>query len=237
MGKYFKYAIGEIILVVIGILIALWINNLNIANQQNKERSILISNLKQELNENLDQFNRRTNHLAITNKNLIEVLNFSASANTKKSLDSLRSYVTDALVFEVAILNNSRLSSAKSSGKFSLLSEDITTALTDYETSITNYIEFINLTNATFQKDWSQLVIKFNSLENFHNMSYPDTDLATHSDFILDDEALAKYLKEPETYKLLHEYYTKYMVEKLWLRELKSTIESALVAIESNSHD
>ena len=29
MGKYFKYAIGEIILVVIGILIALQINNWN----------------------------------------------------------------------------------------------------------------------------------------------------------------------------------------------------------------
>ena len=28
-GKYFKYAIGEIILVVIGILIALQLNNLN----------------------------------------------------------------------------------------------------------------------------------------------------------------------------------------------------------------
>lgn len=28
-GKYFKYAIGEIVLVVIGILIALWLNNLN----------------------------------------------------------------------------------------------------------------------------------------------------------------------------------------------------------------
>jgi hypothetical protein len=27
-GKYFKYAIGEIVLVVIGILIALWINSL-----------------------------------------------------------------------------------------------------------------------------------------------------------------------------------------------------------------
>ncbi|NNC44454.1 MAG: hypothetical protein HKN99_01055 [Winogradskyella sp.] len=34
-GKYFKYAIGEIILVVIGILIALQINNWN---EQRKEK-------------------------------------------------------------------------------------------------------------------------------------------------------------------------------------------------------
>ena len=36
-SKYLLYAIGEIVLVVIGILIALWINNKNIQNQ-NKEK-------------------------------------------------------------------------------------------------------------------------------------------------------------------------------------------------------
>jgi hypothetical protein len=34
-GKYFKYAVGEIVLVIIGILIALQISNLN---EQRKER-------------------------------------------------------------------------------------------------------------------------------------------------------------------------------------------------------
>jgi len=121
-GKYFKYAIGEIVLVVFGILIALWINNINIEHQQDKERLTLITNLKQELSENLDQFNGRINLLIDTNKNLIEVLNFSANSNTNKPMDSLRTYVSSALVIEVAILNNSRLSSAKSSGKFRLLS-------------------------------------------------------------------------------------------------------------------
>ena len=36
MGKYFKYAIGEILLVVIGILIALQINNWNEKAKQKK---------------------------------------------------------------------------------------------------------------------------------------------------------------------------------------------------------
>ena len=46
-GRYFKYAIGEIILVVIGILIALQINNWN-ENQKSKkdERYILTEVLK-----------------------------------------------------------------------------------------------------------------------------------------------------------------------------------------------
>jgi hypothetical protein len=49
MGKYFKYAIGEVVLVVIGILIALQINNWNIETiEANKEKTYLI-----EIRENL----------------------------------------------------------------------------------------------------------------------------------------------------------------------------------------
>ncbi len=52
-GRYFKYAIGEIILVVIGILIALSINNLN-ENRKQKERQkqyliALVSELRTDL--------------------------------------------------------------------------------------------------------------------------------------------------------------------------------------------
>ena len=43
MGKYFKYAIGEILLVVIGILIALQINNWNEGRKTHaKELEILV---------------------------------------------------------------------------------------------------------------------------------------------------------------------------------------------------
>ena len=42
MGKYFKYAIGEILLVVIGILIALQINNWSQQNQDRKEEQFML---------------------------------------------------------------------------------------------------------------------------------------------------------------------------------------------------
>ncbi len=52
MGKYFKYAIGEIILVVIGILIALQLNNWNVElkNQEKLKNnvSMLIENLQRD---------------------------------------------------------------------------------------------------------------------------------------------------------------------------------------------
>ena len=52
-GKYFKYAIGEIILVVIGILIALQINNANEVAKQQKQQKIYETNLITELHSDL----------------------------------------------------------------------------------------------------------------------------------------------------------------------------------------
>jgi hypothetical protein len=51
-GKYFKYAIGEIVLVVIGILIALQINNWNQARQFQNEEKVILKNIHTEFLEN-----------------------------------------------------------------------------------------------------------------------------------------------------------------------------------------
>ena len=51
-GKYFKYAIGEIVLVVLGILIALQINNWNQQRIQDKGEQSAILNLKQDFEYN-----------------------------------------------------------------------------------------------------------------------------------------------------------------------------------------
>ena len=52
-GKNLKYAIGEIILVVIGILIALQINNLNQERIVIEQNHVILNNLNKEFSENL----------------------------------------------------------------------------------------------------------------------------------------------------------------------------------------
>ncbi|MEW4922608.1 DUF6090 family protein [Algibacter sp. 2305UL17-15] len=51
--KYFKYAIGEIILVVIGILIALQINNWNENNKQKTKEKAILENLRTSLENDI----------------------------------------------------------------------------------------------------------------------------------------------------------------------------------------
>ncbi|AGC78075.1 hypothetical protein LX97_03161 [Nonlabens dokdonensis] len=54
-GKYFKYAIGEIVLVVIGILIALSINNLNEQRKANIKEQAILKRLEKEFISNRKQ--------------------------------------------------------------------------------------------------------------------------------------------------------------------------------------
>lgn len=56
-GKYLKYAIGEIILVVIGILIALSINNWNSQRQLNNENKLFLKKMLVDLNQNKVRMN------------------------------------------------------------------------------------------------------------------------------------------------------------------------------------
>ena len=58
-GKYFKYALGEIVLVVIGILIALQINNWNEHRKERVEERALLSQLQSEFESNRKQLNEK----------------------------------------------------------------------------------------------------------------------------------------------------------------------------------
>ncbi|SMD42822.1 hypothetical protein SAMN00777080_1387 [Aquiflexum balticum DSM 16537] len=50
--RYLVYALGEIFLVVIGILIALQVNNWNEGRKLNKQKAVLLENLEQDFEEN-----------------------------------------------------------------------------------------------------------------------------------------------------------------------------------------
>lgn len=61
MGKYFKYAIGEIFLVMVGILLALQVNNWNEKRKINKDIDLLFTTLETELERNILEINKLIN--------------------------------------------------------------------------------------------------------------------------------------------------------------------------------
>jgi hypothetical protein len=60
-GKYLKYAIGEIVLIVFSILLALYLNNLNTKSQQKKEEVKVLNEIKSNLFSSILSFERTIN--------------------------------------------------------------------------------------------------------------------------------------------------------------------------------
>jgi len=74
--KYMRYAIGEILLVVIGILIALAINKQSNIKENNRLRSLYITQLNDEVDRNIDDLNDIKNWTTKMLKELDTLRNF-----------------------------------------------------------------------------------------------------------------------------------------------------------------
>jgi hypothetical protein len=90
-GKYFKYAIGEIVLVVIGILIALSINNWNEERLERREERAILRQLKTEFSSNLRQLDDKISLKTALIKSVTKLFQYidHPSLRNKDSLDRL----------------------------------------------------------------------------------------------------------------------------------------------------
>ena len=95
-SKYLIYAIGEIILVVIGILIALGINNWNELQKLNEKEISVAKELYTELNENLISVKNQLELWENRDKKISEIVSLIESENVKltnREFDSTLIYV------------------------------------------------------------------------------------------------------------------------------------------------
>jgi hypothetical protein len=143
-GKYLKYAIGEIILVVIGILIALQINNWNQNRIDRNEENEIITKLHKDFKEN----KKNIKGFIVTNKNemnaQMELMNLIGAPKEeliKHNLDSLL-YVSFG-ANELSFADNT-LKNIMNSGQLNLLkNEDIQALL--YEWNVLSEIREIRM--------------------------------------------------------------------------------------------
>ena len=95
-SKYLKYAIGEIILVVVGILIALQINNWNEKRLEVNLEKITLTNLNEEFQDNLrdlDSINAKLSNTISNMEHLFAMFNKKESQYTSTTLDSIISKI------------------------------------------------------------------------------------------------------------------------------------------------
>jgi len=117
-SKYFKYAIGEIILVVIGILIALQINNWNEDRKAANYTKLLFNKTLQEIKFNIEKANKVVNYY--------------------RGKDSLYNKVINKKATRADYIESSNYLFLIMSGEFVLLSDDTAQKLINSEEQMTH---------------------------------------------------------------------------------------------------
>jgi len=134
-GKYFKYAIGEIILVMIGILLALQVNNWNNNRIEANEEKEVITKLHTDFKENkllLNDFLTDLDNQTNAQKILMNLVGSSKETLNTHNLDSL--FYVSFGASEFAFADNT-IKNLMQSGKLNLLkNEKITTLLYKWNT-------------------------------------------------------------------------------------------------------
>ena len=123
-GKYFKYAIGEIILVVIGILIALQINNWNENQKLEKTTEDYYTQLLDDLNNDIIS----TQSIIKEFSNQQKEYNNYISSYDKKGLTPIKAYEQVsklALIYSPITFNTNTIESLQNSGDIGLIPSHI----------------------------------------------------------------------------------------------------------------
>ena len=120
-GRYLRYAVGEILLVVVGILIALQVNNWNQERKNLKEGQLIKQNIHEEFIKNQELFkeSRKLNEDALSaNKLLINLAGTEKPELVKYNLDSL---FNSSLMAESYLPTSNSLQDMMQSGRMNLL--------------------------------------------------------------------------------------------------------------------
>lgn len=173
-SKYLLYAIGEIILVVIGILIALKINNWNNELENKKKAQNIVENLNLEFKHNKATLQESINlHRTIlkTTKDVMNLIGQPKEVLNKFNLDSLiaisldyREYVPSQVVYTDLI----------SSGRLNIISSDLRLSLFEWSIALDGKKEGYNTVDEISQTLVLPYLTKNASLKNIDRYSIVD---------------------------------------------------------------
>ena len=121
---YLRYAIGEILLVVIGILIALQVNNWNENRKDNDAANKALLSLREDFRENVDQIKERVFQVNRTTKYLNNLINIIDRDSTTVDPDSLGKYITTGADYWNVKITSSTYDALSGAGNLDLIQNE-----------------------------------------------------------------------------------------------------------------
>lgn len=149
-GKYLKYAVGEIFLVVIGILIALQINNWNENRKESKIRNNYYQQILRDLKKDTVYINQE---IAFLNSSISLYTEYLKNLTTKESADEIISELAQLKLnweFTYLNFNTNTIESLISTGDIKLIPDAIRNRLLDLRNTQNTLIETTSGNNAVY---------------------------------------------------------------------------------------
>lgn len=177
-GKYLKYAIGEIILVVVGILIALQVNNWNQLNNEKILEKEYLSSLLQDLDFDINSYRTtiRSDSSKVENARLLLQKFKQAETWTK---DDLANTFREIAINANMKVQRVTIDEIKSSGRITLIrNKELRLHLMTYYANLEKTLSVSGYNNETAQ-DWIQLLLKeldINSMFQAFDLNIPEVD-------------------------------------------------------------
>lgn len=218
-SKYLKYAIGEIILVVIGILIALSINNWNEGRKEVVKEKQLLNNLQGEFEDNLQDLDSIAIEVDKVIRSLEKVFDLFSPTHTNISQDSLNLWLSNAMYSPNWKPSEFLLNSLNNSGTIAeLKNENLKLLLYKWSRQQNEMTEVQQRTEKTGEEIIGYLK-EFGSLRNLDvtnsEFKYRPSNLVINNMALMSDPRFENHLDD----KLFM-----YNTTKLWLSRARKTI-------------
>ncbi|MTE25788.1 DUF6090 family protein [Winogradskyella ouciana] len=193
-GKYFKYAIGEIILVVIGILIALQINNWNEKRKLKSEEHLLLFNLSESFERKLAELENKNIGRGESIESILQLLEIISSKDKTLTEEKMNKFRGDLFMWYAVNEEFSVIEMLYSSGKINTVSNDLLKSkLIEWPDKMEEMLEEQRVLQSLVVGELNPLLRKYISTLNFRNHLIRDdnsADKTIQSPFPIDFEGL-----------------------------------------------
>ena len=225
-SKYLIYAIGEIVLVVIGILIALYLNDLKDKNKEDSKRNYYIESIKKDLIQ--DQILITT--MIDSVQNSINIIDGQVNRiyNKTATIDTLLKIAQDEFLTEVSAIsfNDKSLKSLISTGDLNLLQTNFSELLLDLDKARSEQKEVRNT-----------LTSMYNDRINEYQMSYPRPYDDLPKDNLIDRILWSEIDEKDFIGKFRGLLFLKRYKEREFIKDLKSSQKQTKFLIEYISNN
>lgn len=189
-GRYFKYAFGEVILVVIGILIALQINNWNTSRNDNKKVEKYLNEVHNNIQSDIARIEDRVDFSSIKIEKLKTTIDYYYKAGEEpRYLDSITAFILSGQIGRISDFNPSKsgIEALLGSGDINLISDSIRIKINEYYelyNVLRPMVERVaSLTRSAIQDQLMKQVVKKSYIEDFVELEIPSESLESEKTF------------------------------------------------------